>query len=217
MTSPSQVPQPRASPSHGILSSPSPVIPAVFGSTTKPAAHVCEWVESVDGRMEESSRVGGCSSVGLTGCASTVDKKYSQRDVDDAIDRILTHVPTDVLTFDHSGTGVTTTYRANPIPDIPDTVVSPVDDVRPPVEPFYPSRVRTTGPPPKPRARWRSFHCPEKVGDMASSHSPASVLRNEGYQTQKKHCNVMKFTAKPPGQTQEDKKEERWATRRKFL
>ncbi|XP_072166939.1 uncharacterized protein [Diadema setosum] len=215
MTSPSQVPQPRASLSRSMPSS-SPVIPAVFGSSAKPAAHVCEWVESVDARMEESSRVGGCSSVGLTGCAGII-QKYSQKDVDDAIERILTHVPTDVLTFDHSGTGVTTTYRANPIPDIPGTVVSPVDDVRPPVEPFYPSRVRKTGLPPNPRVQWRYFHYPEKVGDMAISHSPASVLRNEGCQPQKKHCNVMKFTAKPPGQTQEDKKEERWATRRKFF
>ncbi|XP_072172859.1 uncharacterized protein [Diadema setosum] len=212
MTSPSNVPQPRASPSRG-MSSPSPYL----GSSAKPAAHVCEWVESVDARMEESSRVGGCSSVGLTGRAGIIQKKYSQRDVDDAIERILTHVSTDVLTFDHSGTGVTTTYRANPIPDIPGTVVSPVDDVHTPVEPFYPSRVRTTGPPPKPRVRWRSFNYPEKVGDMTKSHSPASVLRNGGCQTQNKHCDVMKFTANSPGQTQEDKKGERWATRRKLF
>ncbi|XP_072166810.1 uncharacterized protein [Diadema setosum] len=165
--------------------------------------------------MKEFSRVGGCSSVGLTGRAGTVEKKYSQRDVDIAIERILTHVSTDVLTFDHSGTGVTTTYRTNPIPDIPGTVVSPVDDVHPPIEPFYPSRVRTTGPPPKPRVRWRSFHCPEKVGDMAKNYGPTSVLRNGGCQTQNMHCDVMKFTAKQTRQAQEHKKGERWATRRK--
>ncbi|XP_072171632.1 uncharacterized protein [Diadema setosum] len=207
--SPSPRPELRAS----SLRMPATAIPTPLASSAKPAAHICEWVASVDARIEESTRVKGSSY----GSATAVEEKtYSQGDVDDAIERILNHVATDVLTFDHSGPGVTTTYQANPIPDIPGTVVSPVDDVRPPVGPLYPSRDRTKAEPSyKPR---RSFHYPEEVdGNRTSCQNPDFVLRNGRSQMQNNHGNEMTRIARHPIQAQKHKQEERWATRRTFF